>query len=287
MTAENRDLPRGIKTEENVEADHLERTLGVTFPNKPHKVFLGFRNRFVLYRHSRDAVNDQIKTLTDVLRGSPMHKAWYEPRYHAFFYEKGRGGKEVQDIINVQTIYHENLHSYNHGINPDLVERLIQVSDRNTLIKNISYKALDEGMAEWGSWETVALDADRDVFNDPDASYRLHRKTLTERATILLVPLTEEAIEEKDLIERSKAVLYGIVDDQSTFSISSLEMIYRIGHYFVNEAIHELRKMNFKRQLAMVFVLLNPPQTIEDLVNPREYIHKLTTVPPSASDTLG
>lgn len=281
--AESKNLSKRIKIERNPEADHLEEVLGITFPRKPSKVPLDLRNRFALYRRSKDMSRSHVRSVSDVLRGNIQPEAWYDSDFHTFFYTPPKKRKE--DFLSDETVYHENLHGFIHDVNPELEKELSEATkeagrllpDPGVVLRGFCSKALLEGMAEWGGWETVALDHQK-KFDDPDTSYEYHRK-LNMAYSDATLHLAGGSIEEKekDLKDKAREELYKflhirIIEDPTTLDV---EYFYAIGHYFVNEVMHKLRNSGMTRAEAMVFLLKRPPRSVENLINPEKYAEEI------------
>lgn len=146
---------KDFKTSPNTEAELLEKTLGIVFPVRPSKIELNFYNSWVLLRKPflRKYTNIQLHELLT----ASSSKSVSLPRVNAILVVRSSNYE-----WNHFSSLHENIHSYIGSLNEIFNQAAMSTTsflqnipkDFNPLV----YKVLDEGMAQWGTVESSAIE---------------------------------------------------------------------------------------------------------------------------------
>lgn len=228
------------------------------------------RNTLVSFR--KDPV-DTIRYKWKFKRGA---KGAYEPSYNSFFTEKN-----VDIIVEL----HENMHGFINQMNPELRKTNSECSDycqgkepdNFTPEKWTAYKCFDEGMANWAAFKVAELD-EREVSEQPPlppSAYIPDDMSVNE-ALQLGVDMLKKTRMKNDKITRKKARL-------RDKALETTKLIsYSVGTPFVTSSMDLLTDRGIELNKAIVALIQNPPETIDDLTNPETFITekllpKLTT----------
>lgn len=285
---------KGIIAEKNIEADQLEKALGIVFPKILQKIPLTLNSRML--------VSEQLKGIIspdEILTGKTSMTDWYDPSLHAYFY-KQKGEEDLDEIGTKFVNYHENLNGFTNSLNPELTKFITtsrkivissifsdQIPPREVTEKGLVYSSFNEGISTWGAFETLYKDNGRDVEN-PLSSFDAHKLTFNNDNSLANLSTDDRIIIQ---IAKDKIKLIKLLDPRTfreNFKVSKdLKQKFVdqfrgqdiLGYYFVNECLYRLRESRMTRAQAMVLLIKNPPDTISQLTHPTEYAKKLLSKP--------
>lgn len=227
MTEQKPEILRSFHFSNNIEADYLERYLGIKFPNKPNKVDLNdLRNRFLLFQNNQLKRNLSMKT-SDFLSWRHYNAGSYLGyEINTFFIFWGVRGDSARQIS-----LHENFHAYMTQTNP-LFEKF-----------NAHYgeaHIFSEGLAEWAALETWLR------LNNPNAS----EDDFSEWHNVQL---------EYDERETGK------IGQKHTYEKAEYSIIDR-GHRFASDRIAELRGSGLSLPESIQHIIMNPPEEVDTIL---------------------
>ena len=276
MTEDQQRLSRSLQDfqiSKNEAAVYLARELEIEFPRVPPKVELNLRNRI---RWAKD------KGIGGVIAGTITRGAVaaYDRRYGAVFAPKDDLFAEL----------HENGHALMDSINPhirDSIDELaIMVAQRaagkpvnlDSVEKIMVYRCFDEGVAQWGALRTAGKLTEHfepeDVLSMENSmlygSENDHAKTNFIQKQFEVVRQATSAYKAV-LSQTGPKVMIEGMKLESQFS----DPQYVVGYHFVKGAMQALTDSGRKVGEALMELIRIPPESIDDLEKPQEYVARL------------
>lgn len=261
-------------------ASHLESTLGITFLQKPHAAPLNSHNINILANSG--------KLGKDVVENAWHIAGRYIDNLHIYFFrEEGKNP--------FLTHLHENFHGYHILMDPKHSKRLgafSRITDPKMVIDFVIFNTFEEGLAEWAAVEALH----RSLNPNDQAIAQFQRDNLLfgiqykdgfvsdteapgDQAFSFIAQYIEDAQQEIKKQRRTKRLLFpSNMEDLSRYSQGFWDVIrhksYYVGGYnFVYYALHELvDTYGFHLDQAINALIINPPKTMGDLSNPREFV---------------
>lgn len=278
---------KGVRTSPNEGVNLITQSLGIEFPVPPKCVIL---DRFNILRllHSDPRLSLGLSPKSLLRPNDLAQGGGYMFKYNTVFLTK-----DDENYMQFAKL-HEDMHAYAFQTNPDLqkpVRKLIDiVLDREEPSREAIELAevrhvFSEGIANWGTIDVRArlpLSEPRTVTHLDDA----HKKTLllpSWRNAALEIPdeyalfISQLTVGNVDLLK--------ITSDRGALEFMKMwefchsginEMAsYLLGNYFVYEAMSLLRNQGMFTKDALPLLIKNPPDTVDQLRNPRDFANRL------------
>lgn len=287
---------KGFQTSPNPTAEVLSAYTGISFITEPEKIVYTRNNQLIHLR--KDPI--QALDLRSNFKGNLIAK--YETGYNILFASENSG--IVDD-------FHENGHGLIRQTNPDIytvqqefIKSFIRERPRVDIEKPAVYSCFEEGMANW-----LSLFAAEKLYYDLRQSQvspehiNLLLENMRKELPGELVDRIRDATGEHSLIvngffapdEEDVSTLRNVIGIyEHAFSIQGrgirfhlrnyklhkeaealLDSVeYDIGSHFVNEGIITLIDSGMNLTEALVTLIKNPPETVNDLINPERYVRE-------------
>lgn len=273
MTENEQRLSRslqGFQISRNEAAEYLVKELGVIFVQVPSRVELNLRNRI---RWSKE------KGIGGVIAGTVTKGAVaaYDRRYGAVFVPKDDLFSEL----------HENGHAFLDMTNPqirDSIDELpVMVAQRvsgkpvnlDNIEKIIAYRCFDEGVAQWGALRTAGKLVEHfepeDVLSMENSM--LHGEK-NNHAKKNFIQEQFRAVRQATSAYKTALSQTGpkvMIEGMSAESQLS-DPQYVVGYHFVDRAMQTLANSGRQVGEALMGLIRKPPERIDDLERPQEYV---------------
>lgn len=165
---------KGFKPSPNLEADLLEKYLGIQFANEPVKIVLGLRNSLVA----------SLKNLPPPANA----EGYYVTEWNAILVCKS-GSREQRLVVAL----HENMHGFVYQLNPEIgiwrTDQNRELTQTNVASTSDDFgnhifvaRCFDEGICEWAAAETMLYLGRTDVREPANP----HQENMAEKARNLI-----------------------------------------------------------------------------------------------------
>lgn len=256
---------QGFQLSRNDAAEYLMRELGVQFAPVPRKVELNWRNR-ILWAKDKGIGGVIARTITGEVVGK------YDCRYGAVFVPKDDLFAEL----------HENGHALVDSVNPhirDSVDELgIMIGQRvagnptnlDNIEKIVVYCCFGEGVALWGALETARRLTEHfekedviSIENSPKYGKGEDFEQEQFRAVRQVTSAYKTALSQTGL-----KVMIKVMRAESQLVYPQ----YVVGYHFVDGAMRTLTNSGRQIGEALMGLIRKPPERIDDLERPQEYL---------------
>lgn len=256
---------KGVRYIENSASALLEQHLGIVIPDHPKTVVLTPRNRLALYRNS-EFRKTKIFSLLDVLvKDSIQLGGYYENKSNTCILKR-----KLQENID-EIPLHEAMHAFIDQANPEIPQFIDIIFQNNPT--DFYYEAAEayhiflEGIATWGSCETIALIRGK---TNKEARENIHKEFMKARLGIVDKELTDEDIMRQFSLIHDRINLWKELIDNpkdkalvKKYNNSVKEMVTQTtvyGHYFVHHIMSALTSQGISVADVLRILALNPPQ---------------------------
>lgn len=275
---------RGVKYTENNAATLLEQHLGIVIPEHPKTIVLTPRNRLALYRNPEFRKTKKISLLNVLAKDSIQFGGYYENKSNTCILKR----KPQEDTD--ETPLHEAMHAFIDQANPEIPQFINKIFQNNPTA--FYYEAAEtyhiflEGIATWGSWETISHIRGKTSKETRDQIHREGQKILlgiTNKRDLS----NEDIMRQFALIKERVNIWKTLIDnpkdkelikkyDNSSKEIVTQTTVY--GHYFVHHIMSALTSQGISVSDVLRILALNPPQpprALDQLQDPVAFADEL------------
>jgi hypothetical protein len=292
---------KGFRTSPNPSAEKLADYTDIPF-TPPGKIVYDVRNQITHLR--KDPLGALLTRRR--LRGDTL--AMYENGYNAIF---------TDENINVVEEIHENAHSLINQINPNIsrvrqefTRAFIREIPRVDTEKPMVFSSFSEGMAQWLSLYTAERlyydmrDAQTSTDHLEEALLKFVSRNLVTAIrnneggrSLIFTAFNPPNVKDVATIREAISIVdhaFSISEGGARFAIRNFRFLeqadhildtvqYDMGAHFVNEGIIRLVRSGMSIKEAIIALIENPPETVDNLIHPGIYVREKFSSEPGSS----